>query len=51
MIVRFICIGLVYNYLENPFNNKNYQDNSHKRVKCAMCFLQITYLFTLGKHY
>jgi len=30
------------NYRENFFNNKNYQDNSHKHIKWAMIFLQIT---------
>jgi len=54
MIDRFICIGLELpvsiTTIDKTFsNNKNYQDNSRKHIKCVMSFLQITYLFTLGK--
>jgi len=47
MIDRFIYIGLILPvsniYRENFFNNKNYQDNSHKQIKWTINLLQITY--------
>jgi hypothetical protein len=45
MIDIFIYVGLILpvsnNYIENFFNNKNYQDNSHKQIKWTISLLQI----------
>jgi hypothetical protein len=47
MIDIFIYIGLILpvsnKYRKNFFNNKNYLDNSHKKIKWTIGLLQITY--------